>query len=50
MSGERERYQILNKNTQYRIAYRIVEKESRIEVALVKSRKSFYQILRRIIR
>ncbi len=38
------------KNTQYRIAYRIVEDKNRIEIVLVKSRKSFYEILRRIIR
>ncbi len=38
------------KNTEYRIAYRIVEDKSRIEIVLVKTRKSFYQILRRIIR
>jgi addiction module RelE/StbE family toxin len=42
-------YHFEYKNTQYRIAYRIVERESRIEVVLVKSRKGFYQILRRII-
>ena len=38
------------KNTGYRIAYRIVEDKNRIEIVLVKTRKSFYQILRRIIR
>lgn len=43
-------YHFEYKNIQYRIAYRIVEKESRIEVVLVKSRKSFYRILRRIRR
>jgi len=37
------------KNTQYRIAYRIVESEKRIEILLVKTRESFYQILRRIV-
>lgn len=37
-------------NREYRIAYRIVEDKKRIEIVLVKTRKSFYQILRRIIR
>ena len=37
------------KNTEYRIAYRIVENKNRIEIVLVKARKSFYQILRQII-
>jgi addiction module RelE/StbE family toxin len=38
------------KNTEYRIAYRVVEDKKRIEIVLVKPRESFYQILRRIIR
>ena len=38
------------KNTDYRIAYRIVEDKNRIEIVLVKTRKSFYQILRQIMR
>ncbi|MCD4844533.1 MAG: type II toxin-antitoxin system RelE/ParE family toxin [Methanosarcinales archaeon] len=37
-------------NTKYRIAYRIVENEKRIEIVLVKSRKHFYQILRQILK
>ena len=36
--------------TQYRIAYRILEERKQIEVVLVKSRESFYQTLRRIIK
>ena len=36
--------------TRYRIAYRILEDKKQIEVVLVKSRESFYQTLRRIIR
>ena len=35
--------------TQYRIAYRILEDQKQIEIVLVKSRESFYQMLRRII-
>ena len=35
--------------TQYRIAYRILEDKKQIEIVLVKSRESFYQVLRRII-
>jgi addiction module RelE/StbE family toxin len=37
-------------NTEYRIAYRIVENEYRIEIVLVNTRESFYQTLRRILR
>ena len=37
-------------NTEYRIAYRIVEDKNQIEIVLVKTRKNFYQILRRILR
>jgi len=37
------------RNTGYRIAYRIVENKNRIEIVLVKTRKSFYQTLRQII-
>jgi addiction module RelE/StbE family toxin len=36
--------------TQYRIAYRIIEDKNQIEIVLVKSRESFYQILKRIIK
>ena len=36
-------------NTQYRIAYRILEDKKEIEIVLVKSREKFYQILKRII-
>jgi len=35
---------------QYRIAYRIIEDRNEIEIVLVKSRESFYQALRRIVR
>ena len=42
-------YHLDYKNTEYRIAYRIVENKNRIEIVLVKTRKSFYQILRQII-
>ena len=37
-------------NTEYRIAYRIVDNENRIEIVLVKTRESFYRTLRRILR
>jgi len=37
-------------NTEYRIAYRIVEDKNQIEIVLVKTRKNFYQILRRVLR
>lgn len=37
-------------NTEYRIAYRIVKDKNQIEIVLVKTRKNFYQILRRILR
>lgn len=43
-------YHFEHEKIQYRIAYRIIEDEKRIEIVLVKSRESFYQILRRIIR
>ena len=36
-------------NTQYRIAYQIVEYKKYVEIVLVKSREGFYQILRQII-
>ena len=42
-------YHFEYENTEYRIAYRIVEDTSRIEIVLVKTRKSFYQILRQIL-
>ena len=35
--------------TQYRIAYRILEKAKEIEIVLIKSRESFYETLRRIV-
>jgi addiction module RelE/StbE family toxin len=35
---------------QYRIAYRIIERASRIEIVLVKSRQSFYESLRQIVK
>jgi addiction module RelE/StbE family toxin len=43
-------YHFEYRNTEYRIAYRIVEDENRIEIVLVKTRKNFYQILRQILR
>jgi len=62
MSGDPYRYEELKgplkgirsyhfdyQNTEYRIGYRIVENKNRIEIVLVKTRKGFYQILRRII-
>ena len=42
-------YHFEYRNTEYRIGYRIVENKNRIEIVLVKTRKSFYQLLRRII-
>jgi len=42
-------YHFEYRNTEYRIGYRIVENKNRIEIVLVKTRKSFYQILRQII-
>ena len=42
-------YHFQFKNTQYRIAYRIIEDASRIEIVLVKSRQSFYEILRKVV-
>ena len=38
------------RKTQYRIAYRVLENKKELEVVLVKSRESFYQTLRRIIK
>ena len=43
-------YHFEYKNTEYRIAYRIVEDKGLIEIVLVKTRESFCQLLRRIIR
>ncbi len=43
-------YHFRYRMTQYRIAYRILEDKNQIEIVLVKSRESFYQILKRIIR
>ena len=37
-------------NTQYRIAYRILESKKEIEILLVKSRETIYQLLKRIVR
>jgi len=42
-------YHFDHSNTQYRIAYRILENEKEIEIVLIKSRESFYEILRRIV-
>jgi len=41
-------YHFDHEKTQYRIAYRVIEDRKRIEIVLVKSRESFYQVLRRI--
>jgi len=43
-------YHFEQEKTQYRIAYRIIEDRNQIEIVLVKSRESFYQALRRIVR
>ncbi len=43
-------YHFEHRMTQYRIAYRIIEDKNQIEIVLVKSRESFYQILKRTIR
>jgi len=43
-------YHFDHSKTQYRMAYRIFEDKKQIDVVLIKSRESFYQILRRIIR
>ena len=43
-------YHFEHEKTQYRIAYRIIEDRNQIEIVLVKSRESFYQALRRIVR
>ncbi|HUV58652.1 MAG TPA: type II toxin-antitoxin system mRNA interferase toxin, RelE/StbE family [Desulfatiglandales bacterium] len=43
-------YHFEHRKTQYRIAYRILERKKEVEIVLVKSREAFYQILRRIVR
>jgi len=43
-------YHFEHEKTQYRIAYRIIEDRNQIEIVLVRSRESFYQALRRIVR
>lgn len=43
-------YHFEHEKTQYRIAYRVIEDRKQIEIVLVKSRESFYQALRRILR
>jgi addiction module RelE/StbE family toxin len=43
-------YHFEHEKAQYRIAYRIIEDRNQIEIVLVKSRESFYQALRRIVR
>ena len=42
-------YHFNHRKTHYRIACRILENEKEIEIVLVHSRETFYQILRRII-
>ena len=39
-----------HRGIQYRIAYRILEDKEQIEIVLVRSRESFYQTLRRIVK
>jgi len=43
-------YHFNYRKTHYRIAYRIIEENKQIEIVLVKSRESFYEILKRIKR
>ena len=43
-------YHFVYNGIEYRIAYRILEHKKEIEVVLVKSRESFYQILKRVIK
>ena len=43
-------YHFEYEKTQYRIAYRIIEDRNEIEIVLVKSRESFYQALRQIVK
>lgn len=43
-------YHFVHEKIQYRIAYRIVEDRSQVQILLVKSRESFYQVLRRMVR
>ncbi len=43
-------YHFKHSETQYRIAYRILEEKSEIEVVLMKSRESFYRTLRQIVK
>jgi mRNA-degrading endonuclease RelE of RelBE toxin-antitoxin system len=42
-------YHFKFKDATYRIAYRILEDEKRIEIVLVKTREKFYETLRRIV-
>ena len=42
-------YHFEHGKTQYRIAYRVLEKIKEIEVVLIKPRETFYQALRRIV-
>ncbi len=37
-------------NVHYRIAYRIIENEKRIDIVLVGARENFYQRLRRVLK
>ena len=37
-------------NVHYRVAYRIVENEKRIDIVLVGTRENFYQRLRRVLK
>ena len=37
-------------NTHYRIAYRTVEEEKRVDIVLIGSREGFYERLRRVLR
>ena len=43
-------YHFEYKKVQYRIAYRVREDKNQIEIVLVKSRESFYRVLRKLVR
>ena len=41
-------YHFRFENVNYRIAYRVIEEERRVEIVLVKTREKFYETLRQI--
>ena len=43
-------YHFVQNSIEYRIAYRILEEKKEIEIVLIKSRETFYQTLRRVIK